>query len=145
MYVIVQLGSHQYKVSEGDIIDAEKIDAKEDKSIKFSSPSWKMVNYIFQVPKESSKIELLCVNESQGQVFFDALSLNASTKKYKENSPLLTVIPYNPQRSEGALVWPKEKFKFNIYARAAVSSNQISPASTTTPSSAAFPRSSSKL
>jgi len=33
MYVIVQLGSHQYKVSEGDIIDAEKIDAKEDKSI----------------------------------------------------------------------------------------------------------------
>ncbi|MDP8265481.1 MAG: 50S ribosomal protein L21 [Candidatus Aceula meridiana] len=33
MYAIVQLGPHQYKVSEGDTIEAQKLDAKEGKSI----------------------------------------------------------------------------------------------------------------
>jgi len=37
MYTVVEIKGHQYKLSAGDVIDVEKIDAEEGKTVEFNS------------------------------------------------------------------------------------------------------------
>ncbi|MCB1198253.1 MAG: 50S ribosomal protein L21 [Bdellovibrionota bacterium] len=66
MYAVIQIGSHQYKVSQGDKISIQKIDAAEGSQITFSDVV--CVSKDDQIQTDTSKISVLgtIVAQSRG-------------------------------------------------------------------------------